>query len=298
VSVESTSVEAFEEHRPLLVSIAYRMLGSLAEAEDLVQDAWLRWDRTDRAEIVDVRAFLVRMTTRLAIDRLRRLKARRESYIGPWLPEPVLTERDVAEDVELSESVSLALLVVLETLSPLERAVFVLREAFGHSHAEIGEIIGRNEATVRQLARRARQHVQQREPRFDADQAARRRVTEQFLDACNNGDLNALMAVLAPGVTLYADSGGRVRAPRRPIEGADKVARFFLAIWPISYSDWIGVAEEPDLEVRLARVNDGPGLVVTADGKPVGALVLEIADGVIQTIDLMANPDKLAGLRG
>jgi RNA polymerase sigma-70 factor (ECF subfamily) len=295
---ESTSVEAFEEHRPLLISVTYRMLGSLAEAEDVVQEAWLRWDQLDQAEIANTRAFLVRMTTRLAIDRLRRLKARRESYIGPWLPEPVLTERDVAEDVELAESVSLALLVVLETLSPLERAVFVLREAFGHSHAEIGEIIGRNEATVRQLARRARDHVREGRSRFDADQATRQRVTEQFLAACNNGDLNALMAVLAPGVTLYADSGGRVRAPRRPVVGADKVARFFLSVWAIPYPDWIGVAEGPNLEVRLARVNDGPGLIATAEGKPVGALVLEIAGGVIQTIDLIANPEKLAGLRG
>jgi hypothetical protein len=151
---------------------------------------------------------------------------------------------------------------------------------------------------VRQLARRAREHVQQRQPRFDADQATRRRVTEQFLAACNNGDVAALMAILAPGVTLYADSGGRVRAPRRPIVGADKVARFFLSVWTIPYADWIGVAEEPNLEVRLARVNDGPGLVATADGKPVGALVLKIADGVLQTIDLSVNPDKLAGLRG
>jgi RNA polymerase sigma-70 factor (TIGR02957 family) len=302
VSVETTSVESFEEHRPLLVSLTYRMLGSLAEAEDVVQDAWLRWDRIDRAAIGDDRAFLVRMTTRLAIDRLRRAKARRESYIGPWLPEPVLTERDVAadvaEDVALAESVSLALLVVLETLSPLERAVFVLREAFGHSYAEIGEIIGRHEATVRQLARRAREHVAEGRTRFDADQATRQRVTEQFLAACNSGDLSALMAVLAPGVTLYADSGGRVRAPRRPIAGADEVARFFLSIWTFPYADWVGVAEGPDVEVRLARVNGGPGLVATGGGNPVGAIVLEIADGLIQSIDLMANPDKLAGLRG
>jgi RNA polymerase sigma-70 factor (TIGR02957 family) len=298
VSVETTSVEAFEEHRPLLVSVAYRMLGSLAEAEDVVQEAWLRWDRTDQAVIVDVRAFLVRMTTRLAIDRLRRLKARRESYIGPWLPEPVLTERDVFGDVALAESVSLALLIVLETLSPLERAVFVLREAFGHSHAEIGEIIGRNETTVRQLARRARDHVAEGRARFDADQMTRQRVTEQFLAACNNGDLSALMAVLAPGVTLFADSGGRVRAPRRPIVGADKVARFFLSVWTVPYPDWIGVAEGPAFEIHVARVNDGPGLIATADGKPVGALVLEIAAGVIQSIDFIANPEKLDGLRG
>ncbi len=298
VETPTTSVEAFEAQRPLLISITYRMLGSLAEAEDVVQEAWLRWDRIDRAAIGNDRAFLIRMTTRLAIDRLRRLKARRESYIGPWLPEPVLVERDVAEDVELAESVSLALLVMLETLSPLERAVFVLREAFSHSYAEIGAIIGRNEATVRQLARRAREHVAEGRTRFDADQATRQRVTEQFLAACNSGDLRTLMAVLAPGVTLYADSGGRVPAPRRPIVGADKVARFFLSVWTIRYADWIGVAEAPDLVVRLARVNDGPGLVATADGQPVGAIVLEIADGVIQTIDLINNPDKLAGLRG
>ncbi len=268
---ESTSVEAFEEHRPLLVSITYRMLGSLAEAEDVVQEAWLRWDRTDQTAIANSRAFLVRMTTRIAIDRLRQLKARRESYIGPWLPEPVLTERDVAEDVELAESVSLALLVVLETLSPLERAVFVLREAFSHSYAEIGAIIGRNEATVRQLARRARDHVAEGRARFDADQTTRQRVTEQFLAACNNGDLNALMAVLAPGVTLYADSGGRVRAPRRPVVGADKVARFFLAVWtnripigsgwrrgPTWRSDWRGsttvpASSPPPMASLLAR---------------------------------------------
>jgi RNA polymerase sigma-70 factor (TIGR02957 family) len=298
MEMETTSVEKFEKHRPLLISVTYRMLGSVAEAEDVVQEAWLRWDRVDQAEIVDARAFLVRMTTRIAIDRLRRLKARRESYIGPWLPEPVLTEPDAAEDVELAESVSLALLVVLETLSPLERAVFVLREAFDHSYAEIGEIIGRNEATVRQLARRARDHVHEGRTRFDADQGTRRQVTEQFLAACNNGDLNALMAVLSPGVTLYADSGGRVRAPRRPIAGADKVARFFLSVWSIPYPDWDGVAAGATIEIRLAWVNDGPGIIATAEGRPVGVLVLEIADGAIQSIDLIANPDKLSGLRG
>jgi RNA polymerase sigma factor (sigma-70 family) len=237
---QATRVEAFEAHRPLLLSVAYQMLGSLTEAEDVVQEVWLRWDRIDQDAIEDARAFLVRVTTRLAIDRLRRLKARREAYVGPWLPEPILAEADAGETVELAESVSLAPLEVLETLSPLEWAVFVLREAFGYSYAEIGEVIGRREATVRQFARRARDHVQQRQPRFDADQLTRRRVTEKFLAACNNGDVAALMAILAPGVTLYADSGGRVRAPRRPIVGADKVARFFLSVWKIPYSDWAG----------------------------------------------------------
>jgi RNA polymerase sigma-70 factor (TIGR02957 family) len=296
VTNQAASVEAFEAHRPLLVSVAYRMLGSLAEAEDVVQEAWLRWDRTDQDDIEDARAFLVRVTTRLAIDRLRSLKARRESYLGPWLPEPILTEANVGEATELAESVSLALLVVLETLSPLERAVFVLREAFDYSYAEIGEIIGRQESTVRQLARRARDHVQQRQPRFDADQATRRRVTEQFLAACNNGNVDALMAILAPGVTLYADSGGRVRAPRRPIVGADKVARFFLSVWKIPYREWVGVTEGPDLELQVVQVNDGPAILGTAGEQPIGVLTLDVADGVIQAIRFVANPDKLSGL--
>jgi RNA polymerase sigma-70 factor (TIGR02957 family) len=296
VTDQAASVEAFEAHRPLLVSVAYRMLGSLAEAEDVVQEAWLRWNRTVQDDIEDARAFLVRVTTRLAIDRLRSLKARRESYLGPWLPEPILTEGDVGEATELAESVSLALLVVLETLSPLERAVFVLREAFGYSHAEIGEIIGRQESTVRQLARRAREHVQQRQPRFDADQATRRRVTEQFLAACNNGNVAALMSILAPGVTLYADSGGRVRAPRRPIVGADKVARFFLSIWKMPYREWAGVTEGPDLELQVVQVNDGPAIVGTAGEQPIGVLTLDVADGVVQAIRFVANPDKLSGL--
>jgi RNA polymerase sigma factor (sigma-70 family) len=277
--------------------VAYRMLGSVSEAEDVAQEALLRLTRQE-GPIDEPAAWITTVATRLSINVLRSARARRESYVGPWLPEPILTEGDAGEAVELAESVSLALLVVLETLSPLERAVFVLREAFGYAYAEIGAIIGRNEATVRQLARRARDHVAEGRARFAADQPTRQRVTEQFLAACTNGDLNALMAVLAPGVTLYADSGGRVRAPRRPIEGADKVARFFLSVWPIPYADWIGVAEGPAVEVRLARVNDGPGLIATAAGKPVGAIVLEIADGVIQAIDLSVNPDKLAGLRG
>jgi RNA polymerase sigma-70 factor (TIGR02957 family) len=296
VTDQMTRVELFEAHRARLISVAYRMLGSLAEAEDVVQEAWLRWDRINQDAIEDARAFLVRVTTRLAIDRLRRLKARREAYVGPWLPEPILTEADAGEVTDLAESVSLALLVVLETLSPLERAVFVLREAFGYSHAEIGEIIGRNEATVRQLARRARDHVQQRQQRFDADQATRRRVTEQFLAACNNGNVDALMAILAPGVTLYADSGGRVRAPRQPIVGADKVARF-CSVWKKPYRGWDGVVEGPDLELRVVQVNDGPAILGTAGERPIGVLTLDVADGVIQALRFVANPDKLAGLR-
>src|ERR687898_60176 len=224
------SARVFAEHRALLISVAYRILGSVTDAEDAVQETWLRWSGVNPSDVTDPRAFLVRVVTRLAIDRLRRAKTRRESYVGPWLPEPILTGRDVAEDVALAESVSMAMLVVLETLSPLERAVFVLREAFGMPYAEIGEVIGRKEEAVRQLARRARDHVQERRSRFEADQTEQRRVTERFLEATSSGDLEALMGVLAPGVTLVADGGGRAPAPRRPVRGAEKVARVLLAV--------------------------------------------------------------------
>ena len=282
----STSV--FGEHRDLLIGVAYRVLGSVTDAEDAVQEAWLRWSKVDPAEVANPRAFLVRVTTRLAIDRLRRAKARRESYVGPWLPEPVLTGHDVAEEVELAESVSMAMLIVLETLSPLERAVFVLREAFGMPYAEIGEVIGRKEEAVRQLARRARDHVRERDARFEADQETRRNVTERFLEAAVGGDVRALMEVLAPGVTLVADGGGRVRAPRRPVHGADKVARFLAA-----------VATRPDQDVRarIAQVNGGPGIVVTSEGEPVAVFVLDVAGGVVHSVHLVANPEKLAGVR-
>jgi RNA polymerase sigma-70 factor (TIGR02957 family) len=297
------AVRVFDRHRGLLVSVAYRILGSVTDAEDAVQEAWLRWSSVDHSGIVDPRAFLVRVTTRLAIDRLRRVKARRDSYVGPWLPEPILTSRDVAEDVALAESVSMAMLVVLETLSPLERAVFVLREAFGMPYAEIGEVVGRKEEAVRQLARRARDHVRERRSRFEADQTEQHRVTERFLEAASSGDLEALMGVLAPGVTLVADGGGRALAPRRPIRGAEKVARFLLAVATEERMARFlrSVGSEPvaaDLRVHMAPVNGGPGVVITSRGRPVSALVLDVIGGAVQTIHLVANPEKLAGVRG
>ena len=291
----------FDEHRGLLVSVAYRILGSVSDAEDAVQEAWLRWSNVDHSEVDDPRAFLVRVTTRLAIDRLRRAKARRESYVGPWLPEPILTRQDPAEDAAMAESVSMAMLVVLETLSPLERAVFVLREAFGMPHAEIAEVLGRKEEAVRQLARRARAHVRERRSRFDADQTEQRRVTERFLEAATGGGLEALMAVLSPGVTLVADGGGKALAPRRPVRGADKVARFLVAVVGEEQMARFlaSVGSEPSGEVRvhLAQVNGGPGVVITAGGEPISALVLDVSSGVVQTIHLVANPEKLAGVR-
>ncbi len=276
----------FDERRGRLFAVAYRILGQAADAEDVVQDAWLRWVRVPADEVRDPDAYLIRVTTRLALDRLRRIAARREAHVGPWLPEPLLTGDDVAEEVERAESLSLALLVVLETLSPLERAVFVLREAFGLPYVEIAEILDRSEPAVRQLARRARAHVAERRPRFDSDPATRRRVTERFLSASTTGDLEGLMEVLAPGVTLLAD-GGRARAPRRPIQGADKVARFLLAI-----------ASEPlpDVRVHLVSLNGGPGIVATSAGSPIAALTLDVSGGLVQTIYLVTNPDKLARL--
>ena len=297
------SARVFDEHRALLISVAYRMLGSVTDAEDTVQEAWLRWSGVNPSDVRDPRAFLVRVTTRLAIDRLRRAKTRRESYVGPWLPEPILTGRDVAEDVALAESVSMAMLVVLETLSPLERAVFVLREAFGMSYAEIANVLGRKVEAVRQLGHRARNHVQERRSRFDADQSEQRRVTERFLETTSTGDLEGLMAVLAPEVTLVADGGGRALAPRRPVRGAEKVARFLLAVATEERMARFlrSVGSEPvaaNLRVHVSQVNGGPGILVVSGAKPISALVLDVSEGVVRTIHLVANPEKLAGVRG
>jgi RNA polymerase sigma-70 factor (TIGR02957 family) len=297
------AVRVFDGHRSLLVSVAYRILGSVSDAEDAVQETYLRWSKVDPAQVSNPRAFLVRVTTRLAIDRLRRAKTRRETYVGPWLPEPILTGRDVAEDVALAESVSMAMLVVLETLSPLERAVFVLREAFGLRYAEIADILGRKEEAVRQLGRRARDHVREHRSRFDTDESEQRRVTERFLEATSTGDLEALVAVLSPEVTLVADGGGRALAPRRPIRGADKVARFLLAVATEERMARFlrSVGSEPivaDLRVRVAPVNGGPGILVVSGDKPISALVLDVSEGVVRTIHLVANPEKLAGVRG
>ena len=295
------AASVFDEHRGLLTSVAYRVLGSVTDAEDAVQEAWLRWSGVDHSEVRDPRAFLVRVTTRLAIDRLRRARARREAYVGPWLPEPVLTGQDPSEDAAMAESISMAMLVVLETLSPLERAVFVLREAFGMPYAEIADVLGRKEEAVRQLARRARAHVHERRSRFDADQVEQRRVTERFLEATTTGDLEGLMAVLSPGVELVADSGGRALAPRRPVRGAQKVARFLFAVvteeQTARFLESVGAEPSGGTRVYLSQVNGAPGVVITAGGEPISALVLDVSDGMVRTIRLVANPEKLAGVR-
>ncbi|MFZ4268180.1 RNA polymerase sigma-70 factor [Streptomyces arboris] len=286
------ATEVFEEHRPVLTGVAYRMLGRVADAEDVVQEAWLRWSSAAQEGVREPRAFLVRITTRLAIDRLRHLKSRREAYVGPWLPEPVVTDfgtavPDAAERAVLADSVSLAVLVVLESLSPLERAVFVLREAFGFPYAEIATSLDRTEAAVRQLAGRARRHVDERKPRYDVDPGERRDLTERFLAAASGGSIEQLMALLAPDVRLVSDAGGKAKAALRVIETADKVGRFLAAV---------GQEVGPDWDVRVAEFNGGPAVACFVGGKPDTFFQIEVRGGAIQCIYIVRNPDKLAGL--
>lgn len=289
-----SGAEVFEAHRDLMFAVAYRMLGAIADAEDAVQDAWLRWSAAPRPQVADPRAYLARIVVNTALNRLRSARARREAYIGPWLPEPLLTETrpDAAERTELAESVSVAMLVVLESLTPEERAVFVLREVFGFSHAEIGAALGRSDAAVRQLAHRAREHVQARRPRFDVDRNQQREVTQQFLAAAAGGDIEGLMAVLAPDVTLLTDGGGKARAALRPIIGASKVARFTAAI---STRPHMGM-QIPGMSLEAAEINGGPGMLVTAGGQAIAVLTLAIAEGRITAIQLLVNPDKLSAI--
>jgi RNA polymerase sigma-70 factor (ECF subfamily) len=289
-----TDAEVFEAHRGLMFAVAYRMLGTIADAEDAVQDAWLRWSAAPRADIADPRAYLARIVTNTALNRLRSVRSRREAYVGPWLPEPLLTEAgpDAAERAELAESVSVAMLVVLESLTPEERAVFVLREVFGFGHAEIGAALGRSAPAVRQLAHRAREHVQARRPRFDVDWNQQREVTERFLAAAAGGDIEGLMTVLAPDVTLLTDGGGKARAALRPITGAAKAARFLAAITRRPY---LGI-NISDMVPEAAEINGSPGTLIMSGGRALAALTLTVSNGRITAIQLVANPDKLAAV--
>ena len=281
----------FTAHRRMLVGVAYRLLGSVGDAEDVVQEAWLRWARVDTDTVADPAGFLVRTVSRLAVDRLRRIAARRESYVGPWLPEPLLTDPGEGPEgeAERASSVSLAMLVVLETLSPLERTVFVLHEAFAYSYGEIGEILDRSPAAVRQLAHRAREHVSARRPRFPTEPAARKAATERFLHAALSGDVATLMELLAPDATLWADGGGKVKAPLRPIHGSDKIARFFVAV--------AGEALPPGGTVEITEVNGGPAVVLVGPSGAVAVLQLDLDEaGRVTDVRFMGNPDKLAGI--
>ncbi|MEU6269137.1 RNA polymerase sigma factor SigJ [Saccharopolyspora shandongensis] len=281
----------FESHRQPLFAAAYRMLGTRADAEDVLQEAWLRWNQVDHDAVNEPRAYLFRLVTRLALDQLRRVKARREAYVGPWLPEPLITAPGAEDAAELAESVSMGLLVVLETLAPVERAVFVLHEAFGFSHAEIADMLGRTERAVRQLAYRARQHVQARRPRHRHEATEHRQVTERFLAATLGGDLTALLDILAPDVTLVADANGKSETPRQPVHGVQEVAGYLVSVvefWPSA------------LGVEITQVNGGPGAVITTQGQPflVFALDIDPADNRLREINALINPDKLAALSG
>ncbi|MFD8383531.1 RNA polymerase sigma-70 factor [Streptomyces sp. NPDC059679] len=282
--------QVFNEHRRLLFSVGYRILGVAADAEDAVQDAWIKWSAADRSQVADPKAYLTRIVSNVALARLRSTQHKRETYVGPWLPEPILTIGDTAETIADAESVSMAMLVVLETLSPLERAVFVLKEVFDFSHAEIAEAVERSEAAVRQAAHRAREHVRARRPRFTADRGRQREVTERFLAAATGGDVNALMELLSPDVTLWTDGGGKVRQAMRPVVGAATVAAWFAAIGSVTYQ---GI-EPADMKVELVEVNGGPGVVFSGPGRVIATVTFDFdSDGRVTAIHNVANPDKL-----
>ena len=278
--------DPFVTHRSLLFTVAYEMLGSGADAEDVLQEAWLRWDGVDQSEVRDARAYLIRVVTRQALNQMRTLSRRRESYVGEWLPEPLLTSPDVADDVELAESVSMAMLTVLETLGPTERAVFVLREVFEMPYGEIAEAIGKSTATVRQISRRARDHVADRRPRMRVSRSEQQVVVERFLAAMQTGQVRQLMDVLAPDVVLVADSGGLVQAVRRPIHGADAVAKLLARAeqGPVT------------LETQTVWLNGAPALRVALDGELGAAVSLVVEDGRVTRVYIMRNPHKLARL--
>jgi RNA polymerase sigma-70 factor (TIGR02957 family) len=276
--------DPFITHRGLLFTVAYEMLGSATDAEDVVQEAWLRWASVDRTEVRDSRAYLVRIVTRQALNRLRTVSRRREDYVGEWLPEPVLTGPDVADDVELAENVSIALLTVLETLSPVERAVFVLHEVFETPYEEVAEVVGKTPAAVRQIAHRAREHVAARRPRMQVDRAQQEAALKKFLAAVTSGDVQGLVEVLAPEVILVADGGGLVRAARRPLLGADSVVAFLAR-----------VAELSDLVATTARFNGMPSVRFEVGGA-VTAVSLVTEGDRITRIYAMRNPNKLGWL--
>jgi RNA polymerase sigma-70 factor (ECF subfamily) len=285
--------DAYRELRPLLFSIAYRMVGSVGEAEDLVQEAFLRFHRAtaDGAEVSSAKAYLSAVTTRLAIDHLRSARVRRERYVGTWLPEPLVTggEADPADHAETADSLSLAFLVLLERLSPVQRAVFLLHDVFGYGYAEIAGLVGRSEDNCRQIAARARRHVEAGRPRFEASRRQREELARQFLAAVEQGDTEGLVGLLASGAVLYGDGGGRAPALAAPLHGAERIARFLL-----------GLARRgaaAGIRLRPAEVNGHPGLLASdPDGRLLSVVGLDIAGGRVQTLRSIVNPDKLRHL--
>ena len=278
------ATEAFVAVRNLLFTVAYELLGSAADAEDVLQETWLRWSAVDLSEVRDARPYLVRITTRLALNRLRSAQRRRETYVGPWLPEPLLTAPDVSENAELAESLSMALMVVLETLGPTERAVFVLREVFGFEFDEIARAVDKSPAAVRQIAHRARAHVEARRPRVTVSAAEVRAALDTFRVAVMTGDPQAMLDVLAPDVVLLSDGGGVKQAALRPIVGAEKVTRF--AGGAMGKAPGVVTAE-------TVVVNGAPALALAVDGEVDAVVSVQVKDGLITGIYIVRNPAKL-----
>lgn len=281
----ATSLD-FNQYRPLLFSIAYRMLGSVMDAEDMVQEAYLRWQNAEADAVQSPKSYLTTVITRLCIDHLRSARVKREEYIGPWLPEPLVGQGPPeGEDAAmLSESLSMAFLVLLESLSPTERAVFLLREVFDYDYAEIARIVGKSEANCRQMLQRGRQHIQSHRHRYDVDREQGQRLLAQFGQTLATGDMPSLLAMLSPNVTAWCDGGGKALAARNPIYGADRVARFLFGI----------ASKTPtDTTVRFADVNGQPGVIVYVNNLPYLVLLLDIVDGMIEGVRLVLNPDKL-----
>ena len=283
--------ERFTHLRPLLFTIVYEILGSATESDDVLQDSYLRWAEVDLATVRDTKSYLAQLVTRQALNALRASTRRREDYIGPWLPEPLLLdERDASADVVLAESVSMAMLVLLETLTPDERAVFVLREVFGFDYDEIAGAVSKSTATVRQVAHRAREHVHARRKRFEPVDAARTaEITEQFMTAAATGDMEGLLSMLAPDAIWTADSGGKASAARRPVVGADRVAKAIIGIFRLGQ-------KLPDVRIQTAVYNSAPAVIVYSADHLEGVFLIEVIDGKITHFYAMRNPDKLAGI--
>jgi RNA polymerase sigma-70 factor (ECF subfamily) len=278
----------YDELRPLLFSVAYRMTGSVADAEDLVQEAFLRYERSAPSEVESPKAYLSTVVTRLAIDHLRSARVQRERYVGDWLPEPLVAE-DPPDPAETADSLSLAFLVVLETLSPVERAVFLLREVFGYDYDEIARVVGKSDTNCRQIAVRARRHVDARRPRFEASRAQRDELAERFFAACIDGDTEALVALLARDAVVYGDGGGKAPQLAQAVHGAERAARLLAG--------WFHIARDLDAQTRRVVVNGQPGLVLqSAAGEVASVLALDVADGQVQAVRSIVNPDKLRHL--
>jgi RNA polymerase sigma-70 factor (ECF subfamily) len=291
--MEMTATDTFEEHRALLFGIAYRMLGEVAEAEDMVQETFLRWQREPKQGVQSAKAYLTTIITRLCIDQLRSARHRREQYVGMWLPEPLVAqdEHDPARAAQLADSVTNAFLLLLETLSPAERAVFLLREVFGYDYDEISRIVGKVEANCRQMAGRAREHLAARRPRFNVSPSQAGKLIEQFQRACGNGDTEGLLKLLTEDAAIYADGGGKVPAAGKPVLGAATVAKFFITVYRTASAG-------AQIQMRPVTINAEPGVLVLVGGKLEQAMTFELADHRIHAIYVVRNPDKLRHLAG